>query len=402
MRESRRHFLHTAVAGAAISCLPFTVSRGISAASAIKYRAAIIGHTGRGDYGHNLDLIFGHRKDVEVVAVADPVSEGRAQAAARSGALRQYADYHKMLATEKPDLVSIAPRWTDQHHAMALAALQSGAHVFMEKPITRTLAEADELLSVATASGRRIAIAHQMRLAPEILTLKVRIEEGLIGDLLEIQAHGKQDRRAGGEDLIVLGIHLFDLMRFFAGDPEWCTARVLERGQPINRNSGRPASEDIGLVAGDEVIAQFAFRSGMNATFTSRSQLRQVSGRWGMVLTGSKGVVRILADAQPRVYLRKDSEWSPAGWKSEWSPLDNEVTTDQTDLEQRKSDLLLPNQRLVDDWLDAVATGREPVCNGYSGMRAVEMAMAVFEAGVQRERVTFPLANRAHPFSKSS
>src|SRR5437899_7074451 len=171
-----------------------------------------------------------------------------------------------MLEREKPQLVSVAPRWTDQHHAMALAGLRAGAHVYLEKPITRTLAEADELLEVANRAGLKIAVAHQMRLAPNILFLKKSLEEGLIGELLEIRAHGKQDQRAGGEDLIVLGVHLFDLMRFFADDPLWCAARVLHDGHEITLADAHPATENIGLVAGDEIFAQFAFPRGVNAT----------------------------------------------------------------------------------------------------------------------------------------
>jgi len=394
--------LRTVGASAAIACVSIIPSHSASAAPTRKYRAAIIGHTGHGDYGHNLDLIFAHRKDVEVIAIADPVSAGRAQAALRTGALRQYADYQKMLDVEKPDLVSVAPRWTDQHHAMALAALRASAHVFMEKPITRTLAEADELLSAAKKSGRRIAVAHQMRLSPEILSLKDRLTAGFIGELLEIRAHGKQDRRAGGEDLIVLGVHLFDLMRFFAGEPEWCSARVLERGQPITRDSGRPATEKIGPVAGDEVFAQFAFPSGLNATFSSRGRLREIAGPWGMMLIGSSGAVRILADASPRIFIRKNGNWTSAGWVNHWQPLESHVTARESDSPRAKSNVTLPNQRLVDDWLDAIAMGREPICSGYSGMRALEMALAVFEAGIRRERVRFPLANRAHPLARSS
>src|SRR5438105_6369902 len=103
-----------------------------------KIRAAIIGHTGKGDYGHGLDMIFNGRGNIEVVAVADPVPAGRAAAAARSKALRQYEDYRLMLEKEKPRLVCIAPRWTHQHHAMALAALDIGAHLSMEQPLTHT------------------------------------------------------------------------------------------------------------------------------------------------------------------------------------------------------------------------------------------------------------------------
>ena len=95
------------------------------------------------------------------------------------------------------------------------------------------------VLALAARSGRRIAVAHQGRLAPATLRLKRRIDEGLIGDLLEIRVHGKQDKRAGGEDMLVLGTHQFDLVRFFAGDPSWCSARVLHDGRDIVRADAR-------------------------------------------------------------------------------------------------------------------------------------------------------------------
>src|SRR5688500_7210264 len=68
-------------------------------------RAAVIGHTGRGDYGHGLDVIFNDVPGVTVVALADPEESGRAKAAARCGAARQYANYREMLEKEKPQLV---------------------------------------------------------------------------------------------------------------------------------------------------------------------------------------------------------------------------------------------------------------------------------------------------------
>jgi hypothetical protein len=55
------------------------------------------------------------------------------------------------------------------------------------------------------------------------------------------------------------------------------------------------------------------------------------------------------------------------------------------------------NQRVVNDWLDAITHDREPVCSGYAGMRALEMAMAVFAAGLARGRIEFPMKDRQHP-----
>src|SRR5437870_13274923 len=145
---TRRQFLARSTGLAALAALP---SRAVEAVTGSRepLRASIIGHTGHGNYGHAHDLIFNGREDVRVVAVADADADGRAQAAARSHALRSYADYRQMLEKEKPNLVCIAPRWTDEHHAMALAALRVGAHLYVEKPFTQPLAEADELLAVA-------------------------------------------------------------------------------------------------------------------------------------------------------------------------------------------------------------------------------------------------------------
>src|SRR5207247_954421 len=126
----------------------------------------------------------------------------------------------------------------------------------------------------ADNAGLKIAVAHQMRLAPNVLHLKRCIADGLLGDLLQIRAYGKQDNRAGGEDMLVLGTHLFDLIRFFAGDALWCSARVLQDGRDITRADARQPTENIGPVAGDEIEAQFAFANGVHATFTSRAKLR--------------------------------------------------------------------------------------------------------------------------------
>src|SRR3982751_1321868 len=118
MLPTRRHILAGAACLAAAS-----LCRTVVGAEVAPLKAAIIGHTGRGDYGHGMDICFTNLPGVEVVALADPDEAGRAKAAVRAKAARQYADYREMLAKEKPDLVSIAPRWSEHHRDMALAAI---------------------------------------------------------------------------------------------------------------------------------------------------------------------------------------------------------------------------------------------------------------------------------------
>ncbi len=383
----RRQFLFATV-GAALA------EKVLAAEPARIYTACVIGHSGRGEFGHSVDQIFTDRADVQLLAVADPVAAGRAKAMQRSKALRQYADYREMLAKEKPHLVAVAPRWTDQRREMCLAAIAAGAHLYTEKPFATDLAEADEILAAADKAKRKIAVAHQVRLAPAVLHLKKLIDDGLIGELLQIDAWGKQDQRAGGEDMLVLGTHLFDLMRFFAGNPIWCSARVQEKGKDITPQSGKPATEKIGPIAGDEINADFAFAKSVHGTFTSRGKLRNVVGHWGILLSGTKGSARILMDIFPTIFVSKTTPWGNTAREEKWERLPGDPTLNAT--EDQKT-AVAANRRVVDDWIDAIQKDRQPICSGQAATAAIEMVMAVYQAAIAERRVEFPLKQRRHP-----
>ena len=357
-------------------------------------KAALIGATGRGDYGHELDNCLAHREDVELIAIADADETGRQKTANHLKPKRTYSDYREMLSREQPQLVVVAPRHADQHLDMAQAAIEAGAHVLLDKPFTRDLLEADALNEAAARHNRRIAVAHQMRMAPNVVYLKDVIEGGLIGDLLEIRAWGKQDHRAGGEDLMVLGVHQFDLMRQFAGEPLWCNARVTRRGRDISPADGFIPREDVGPVAGDEIVAEFAFANGVHATWTSRHRWREQVGNWAVELHGSEGAARINCDVPPRVYVARRSAWDVKGRSEVWEPL----MKDPIGIERaRHYNFATENARVVDDWIDAVRSAREPIASAANATRAIEMVMAVYQSALSAGRVVLPLTQRRHP-----
>ena len=388
----RREFLLHVTSAASLSLFS---AMPAGAAGTKRYTAAVIGHTGRGNYGHSMDLVFSNRPEIDIVAVADPDDAGRTRAQERIRARKAYANYREMLEKERPQLVSVAPRWTDQHHAMVTAALNIGAHVYCEKPFTRTLAEADDVLALAAARGLKIAVAHQGRLSPATLQLERMSRDGSLGELLEIRVHGKQDRRAGGEDMVVLGTHQFDLVRFFAGNPLWCSARIMQNGREVTLADVRPATEDIGPIVGDEIEALFALPNGVNVHYTSRGRNAASAGPWGMEVIGSKGRARLLNDVYTTVYIERSGGLSPKGGAREWVPIDaNPAATVSGSAAQ-----LGGNRRVVDDWLAAIAGNREPACSGDAAMRSLEMIHAVFAAGISRGRVSLPLQNRRHPLA---
>src|SRR2546425_6800493 len=184
------------------------------------YRVGIIGRTKRGDYGHGLDTVWTDLPRIHVVAVADEHEQGRAEAARRTRAEHAYADYREMLDREKPDIVAVAPRWIDCHRDMVLACAEHGCHVFLEKPLCRTLAEADAMVDACEEHHVKLAIAHQTRYSPRLVRVQELIAAGRIGDVVELRGRGKEDARGGGEDLMVLGTHIMDLIRLVAGDAQ--------------------------------------------------------------------------------------------------------------------------------------------------------------------------------------
>src|SRR5690606_9279903 len=135
---------------------------------------------------------------------------------------KAYADYRQMFDEVKPDLVSIGCRWLDQHRDIVVEAANRGIHIYLEKPLCRTLAEADEMVDALERSHTKLVCAHTTRHSPKIKVAQELVAAGKIGRILELRGRGKEDQRGGGEDLWVLGSHVMDLMRIFGGDPAWC------------------------------------------------------------------------------------------------------------------------------------------------------------------------------------
>src|SRR5262249_62409970 len=149
------------------------------------YRVAVIGRTGKGNYGHGLDVVWKAFENVQIVAVADDNEKGREAASKRLGAKNAYADYRQMLEKEKPQIVSVADRWLDGHRDMVVACAQSGASIFLEKPMCRTLAEADEIVAACERHHVKLAVAHQTRYSPRLGIIRNLIGAGRLGEMIE-------------------------------------------------------------------------------------------------------------------------------------------------------------------------------------------------------------------------
>ena len=356
-------------------------------------RACVYGHTGRGGYGHGLDTCFDGLEKVQLAALADPDEKGRAAALKRSKLSKGYASLGEMLAAEKPQLLTIGPRWVERKLEYLTLAAEHDAHVYMEKPIAGSLEEADAIVDVTAKHGIKVVVAHQMRLCPPVLHLKKLIDGGLIGRLLEVRTRGKEDHRAGGEDMMVLGTHCLYLMRLFAGEPSWCTARVTQEGRDITLADRRAATEPLGPVAGDSIHASYAFPDGVQGTFSSQKVPKGEGGRFTITLYGSKGIAHLPIGQDPHPVWLNDPLWVP-GKTATWQPLPDCPSNDHPS-GLKSTDAC--NRYIVEDWLRIIASGGRSPVDFIEARATLEMIFAVYAAHLAGGRVAFPLKDRKHP-----
>ena len=362
-----------------------------------KVRVAIIGSTGRGDYGHGLDVAWKEVPQAEIVALADDDAKGRAAAVGRTGAKTAYADYREMLDKERPAVVSICQRWIDRHHEMIMACVERSIHVFMEKPFCRTLVEADQIVRTCEMTHAKLAIAHQTRYCPIIPVVKRLIEQGELGTILELRARGKEDQRGGAEDLWVLGSHLLNMMQTFAGDPISCFATMTTKDQPISKKDVVEGNEGLGPLAGDAVQAVYQFPKGVMGYFGSRRNQDGKGARFGLQIFGSKGIVEYLTGYLPAVNFLPDPSWSPGRSGAKWVKVSSAGVGKPESI--KPTGIPAGNVAAIQDLLAAIQEDRQPLCSVYAARSTIEMITAVFESQRQGKPVPLPLENRKHPLA---
>ena len=354
------------------------------------YRAAAIGHTGAGNFGHGLHIAYKNIENVEFIAISDPNEEGREKAAAEAGALRSYADYRDMLEKETLDIVSVCPRWVTEHLNMVTACLEAGCNVYCEKPMTGSLAEGDKIVETAKAHGLKVAVAHQAVYLPATHAIKQMLNDGKIGTIQAIYASGKQDRRGGGEDMITLGTHTFNMMRFFVGDVAWMQSHVTKDGKEVVYSDDHEPTEPVGPVAGDCVNSYFAFKSGVSGFFQSRKD-QAGSGRYGMEIVGSEGTFSLRGDVANRLMVYPYPVLVPSNPAQEWKAIDLDDTP-----------FFRGNELAILDLIDAIENDRKLISAAEDAVAALEMILGAYESQLSGSRVPFPIENREHPLSRGA
>jgi UDP-N-acetylglucosamine 3-dehydrogenase len=296
---------------------------------------------------------------VEVVGVADARIKAAVAGAEIVGA-RPYASYEELVSAEDVEVVDVCLP-TAFHRDLALRAAGEGRHVILEKPIARTMEDAQQILDAFSGDGPRLFVGHVVRFFPEYVGIKHKIEAGDLGTIGVVRTSRRSpfllgwndwyaDWRVSGGVLLDLVIHDFDYLRWTLGEVERVYARGL-LGREYNRL--------------DYVLATLRFESGAIA---------HVEGHWGYPGPFNYSIEVAGSDA----LLTADST-EPAPLR-----LIGGAPDEVPDLVSGKS----PYEKELEHFIHCIATGEEPIVRAQDAREALRIGLAATESVLTGDPVT--------------
>jgi UDP-N-acetyl-2-amino-2-deoxyglucuronate dehydrogenase len=330
--------------------------------------------------------------DARLVAVAGRSAQRTMALADRYGA-QTAPSTEAMLAGGRDALdVAIVATPHPLHAGHALAAIEAGLDVVIEKPMALTPPDCDRLIEAADRAGVMVSVVSQRRWYEAVRRVRAAIDDGRIGEptlgTLDVlgwrgaEYYAMDDWRGtaageGGGVLVNQAVHQLDLLRWFMGPVAEVDARTANLNHP-------------GLEVEDTVVATIRFATGALGVVTASNSQRP--GLWGRVhVHGRSGAsVGVETDAgstfvaglsEPTI-ARNDvwtiagEETAPEGWAA-----DDARALAGVDLATHYHELQLR------DVIEAIRTGREPAVSGADGRATVALMAAIYEAAASGGRV---------------
>lgn len=325
---------------------------------------------------------------LELVAVCDLVPEHidlLFEKTGYTGTPARYTDYREMLI-EHPEL-ELAAIATDSgvHAEIALACLDAGLHVIVEKPMAMSMADADRIIDRARETGRKVAVCHQNRFNLAVQRMRTALDQGRFGHLSHGSVHVRWNRNrayyeqapwrgrwaSDGGALMNQCIHGIDLLRWMMGD------EVEEvYGQTRQQFHDYLECEDIGM-------AVLKFRNGAIATVEGTVNVYPKNLEETLYLFGENGTVKLGGTSCNNIDVWDFADADP----------DDELSRG---LKEATSNVYgNGHTSLYADMIRAIEDDHPPYVDAEAGRRALEVVLAIYKSQLTGLPVRLPLQDFA-------
>jgi UDP-N-acetyl-2-amino-2-deoxyglucuronate dehydrogenase len=356
-----------------------------------KLRTAILGC---GKVAHLHAAALRDLEESEFVSVCDNNVE-RANAFAAKYGVMNFADCAEMITRSGVEvLVVCTPH--PLHAQGALAGIENGVHVLVEKPLASTVSDCDAMISVAKRKGLRLGVVSQRRFFEPVMRMKAAIEAGKIGDPIlgtvamfswRDEAYYRSDpwrgkwRTEGGGVLINQSPHHIDILQWLMGPVEEVSGRWANLNHPY-------------IEVEDTVVAILRFRSGGLGSITV--SVSQNPGLYTKIhIHGSNGASVGAQTDTGATFIAGVSEVAEPPLNDVWT-----IPNEEHRLEAYREEDRLAFNRTIDptahyhklhdrDFLCGVLDGRDPAVTGEEGRKVVAIIEAIYQSGRDGSPVRF-------------
>lgn len=334
-----------------------------------------VGIIGTGGIGRmHAEGITEEQETMRLIAACDVNSDALIRFSDEFHIDQRYTDYRGLLQQNEVDaVVVLAPH--DLHEEICVAASRQGKHVLVEKPISRTLHEADRIIEAAEASGCILMVGFNQRYMSRYRKIHRLVSEGAIGEIMSIRIDHHQDfsvsaeswwrskETVGGGCVIGSGIHRLDLLRMFLGEPEELFAFGI--------------GDQSRLEAEATVTASIRFRGGAIADFFCNWA---VPFAWhdktkhffeeGMTLFGTNGAIHTRADET--LFVQKNGHSKNNAVKP--------IQIEEAEFESMWA-----------HFARCIRTNITPDTSGQDGRKSLEVVIAIYSSMETGKPVSLPL-----------
>jgi predicted dehydrogenase len=323
---------------------------------------------GLGYWGPNLLRNLMELEDAEVIRICDRREDVLATHLRRYPALRPTTRYEAVVNDGDVDAVVIATP-VSTHYGLALAALEAGKHVFVEKPLASSSDEARELVRLADAAGLVLMPGHTFLYSPPVVLIKEMIDRGDLGDIYFVSS-SRVNLGLHQSDVSVvwdLGPHDFSILRWWFGESP-ASVSALSRACVI---PGTPDVAFVNLGYASGAIAQ------IELAWLAPSKLRRTA-----VVGSERMVVYDDTSAEPvRVFNSGASLPDPESFG------EYQLSYRTGDIVSPRVDPVEPLYRQMEDLLWAIRAGEQPRSSAGIGLDVVRTIEAVDQSLHRRGHV---------------
>ena len=306
---------------------------------------------------------------VEIAAVYGANRERALALAERTHAVA-YDDLARFLDHRPMDIVAIGSP-SGLHAGQAIAAVRRGLHVLVEKPLDVNVERIDALIAEADAAGRQVGVFFQDRLRPDVVKIKKIMDAGGLGRPVLAAGHVKWYRPPdyyatsrwrgtwaldGGGALMNQGIHTVDLLLWLFG--------------PVSRVTARTATRVHQIEVEDTAVAVLEFASGALGVIEAATSIYPGYAR-RVEVTGSEGTLILENDRLATIDLKNASPDEASG-QVEVTPAASSSSPIVADTSAHR--------RVIEDFIDAIRTRRQPACDAREGRKSVELVEAIYRS----------------------